>query len=170
MIYLKTGFYFASVIGQFEKKKKQKTKKKKEKKNKTRSQVCQEKMVPWSETLIWTVILNKIMRNSWQCSLTVVRNDKSVKTTLWFIVGEYVRPRRWHTDHEFSPELGIGNKWSYYRGIMCVDDTPPDIVLRRTKKKKGCTVFSSVKKSIYEQNALWWTASFKKKTIKRRNE
>lgn len=27
---------------------------------------------------------------------------------------------------------------------MCVDDTPPDIVLRR--KKKGCTVFSSVKK------------------------
>jgi len=28
----------------------------------------------------------------------------------------------------------------------------PDIVLR--KKKKGCTVFSSVKITIYEQNAL----------------
>lgn len=40
---------------------------------------------------------------------------------------------------------------------MCVSDIPPDIVLRRKKKgkKKGCTVFSSVKKYLYMNKMLF---------------
>lgn len=38
---------------------------------------------------------------------------------------------------------------------MCVDDIPPDIVLRRKKKKKRLySIFLCKKITIYEQNAL----------------
>lgn len=99
VIYLKTGFYFCFCDSTVWKKEKKET-------------GVPRKMAPWWETLIRTVILNEFLRSSWQCSLTVVLNYKSVKATLWFILSKYVRPRSGHIDHELSPELGIGNKWS----------------------------------------------------------
>lgn len=37
----------------------------------------------------------------------------------------------------------------------------------KKRKKKGCTVFSSVKNTYIWTNALWWTGSFKEENPKK---
>lgn len=101
---------------------------------------------------------NELLK-TWQCSDTVVLNYHTKHVSLTYLQVYWGGENCYD---ELFLEYGFGKNNHNIGNYVCR--------LLSTKycleKKKRLYSIFFCKKTIYEQNALWWTASFKNKTIK----